>query len=181
MTASAVTAGAAAASYFGGRLLSERENVAAAVKSLRLPPPATPAPALPAGVDLRIPGLSPFMTPNPGFYRVDTAIVLPQIPPKSWQLRIHGMVSRELTLSFDDLLKRPLIESYITLTASRIPSAARTSATRSWLGASLGALLREAGSRPAPTSCTARPPTASHPARRCRQRWTAGTRCWPSA
>ena len=58
-----------------------------------------------AGADLRIPGLGPFLTPNASFYRVDTAIVLPQIPPKSWQLRIHGMVSRELTLSFDDLLK----------------------------------------------------------------------------
>ena len=145
MTASAVAAGAAAASYFGGRLLSERENVAAAVKSLRLPPPATAAPALPAGVDLRIPGLSPFVTANPGFYRVDTAIVLPQIPPKSWQLRIHGMVSRELTLSFDDLLKRPLIESYITLTCVSNPVGGPYIGNARWLGASLGALLREAG------------------------------------
>ncbi len=145
MTVSAVAAGAAAASYFGGRLLSERENVAAAVRSLRLPPPATPAPALPSGVDLRIPGLSPFVTPNSRFYRVDTAIVLPQIPPKSWQLRIHGMVSRELTLSFEDLLKRPLIESYITLTCVSNPVGGPYIGNARWLGASLGALLREAG------------------------------------
>ncbi|HEX7993116.1 MAG TPA: oxidoreductase, partial [Streptosporangiaceae bacterium] len=100
ITGGVVAAGAAAVSYFGGRMLSERQSVAAAVRSLHLPPPTKPASALPAGVDLRIPGLGPFLTPNASFYRVDTAIVLPQIPPKSWQLRIHGMVSRELTLSF---------------------------------------------------------------------------------
>ena len=141
----AVAAGAAAASYFGGRLLSERENVAAAVKSLRLPAPATPAPGLPSGVDLRIPGLSPYVTSNAAFYRVDTAIVLPQIPPKTWQLRIHGMVSRELTLSFEELLKRPLIETYITLTCVSNPVGGPYIGNARWLGASLGALLREAG------------------------------------
>jgi len=145
MTVSAVAAGAAAVSYFGGRLLSERENVAAAVNALRLPRPATPAPALSSGVDLRIPGLGSFVTPNASFYRVDTAIVLPQIPPKSWQLRIHGMVSREMTLSFDDLMKRPLIESYITLTCVSNPVGGPYIGNARWLGASIGALLREAG------------------------------------
>ncbi len=145
ITGSVVAAGAAAVSYYGGRLLTERESVAAAVRSLHLPPPASPAPALPSGVNLRIPGLSPFVTPNPNFYRVDTAIVLPQIPPKSWHLRIHGMVSRELTLSFDDLLKRPLLEAYITLTCVSNPVGGPYIGNARWLGASLGALLREAG------------------------------------
>jgi DMSO/TMAO reductase YedYZ molybdopterin-dependent catalytic subunit len=145
ITGSVVAAGAAAVSYFAGRQLSERENVAEAVRSLHLPSPTTPAPALPAGVDLRIPGLGPFLTSNARFYRVDTAIVLPQIPPKSWQLRIHGMVSRELTLSFHDLLKRPLIESYITLTCVSNPVGGPYVGNARWLGASLGALLREAG------------------------------------
>jgi DMSO/TMAO reductase YedYZ molybdopterin-dependent catalytic subunit len=96
-------------------------------------------------VDLRIPGLSTFISPNATFYRVDTAIVLPQIPPKSWHLRIHGMVSRELTLSFDQLLRRPLIESYITLTCVSNPVGGPYIGNARWLGASLGALLREAG------------------------------------
>ena len=96
-------------------------------------------------MDLRIPGLSSFISPNATFYRVDTAIVLPQIPPKSWHLRIHGMVSRELTLSFDELLKRPLIESYVTLTCVSNPVGGPYIGNARWLGASLGALLREAG------------------------------------
>jgi len=32
---------------------------------------------------------------------------LPQVDPASWQLRIHGMVEREITISFDELIKRP--------------------------------------------------------------------------
>jgi DMSO/TMAO reductase YedYZ molybdopterin-dependent catalytic subunit len=147
MTLGAVATGVAAVSYVGGRLLTERANVSAAVNSLRLPAPATPAPALPVGADLATPGLSRFVTANPAFYRVDTAIVLPQIPPSSWQLRIHGMVRRELTISFDQLLRRPLTEAYITLTCVSNPVGGPYIGNARWLGASLGALLREAGIR----------------------------------
>ena len=55
------------------------------------------------------------------------------------------MVSRELTLSFDDLLKRPLIEDYITLMCVSNPVGGPYIGNARWLGASLGALLREAG------------------------------------
>ncbi len=145
MTMSATTAGGAAVAYLGGRLLSERSDVTLAERSLKLPKPAVPAPPLPPGADLRIPGLSSFITPNASFYRVDTAIVLPQIPPASWHLRIHGMVSRELTLSFDDLIRRPLIEDYITLTCVSNPVEGPYVGNARWLGASLRSLLRQAG------------------------------------
>jgi DMSO/TMAO reductase YedYZ molybdopterin-dependent catalytic subunit len=143
----AVAAGGAAVSYFGGRLLAESAAVTAAEQSMRLPVPVRPARALPAGTDLRIPGLTPFLTSNAAFYRVDTAIVLPQIPPSSWQLRVHGMVRRELTLTFDQLIRRPLIEDYITLCCVSNPVAGPYISNARWLGASLGALLREAGIR----------------------------------
>jgi len=142
---SAASAGAAAAAYAGGRLLTERASVASARRSLRLPAPAVPAPALPPGSDLHIPGLAPFITPDATFYRVDTAIVLPQIPPSSWRLRIHGMVRRELALTFADLIRRPLIEDYITLTCVSNPVGGPYIGNALWLGASLRALLREAG------------------------------------
>jgi DMSO/TMAO reductase YedYZ molybdopterin-dependent catalytic subunit len=141
----ATAAGASAVAYLGGRLLSERANVTAAERALRLPPAARPAPPVPTGSDLRIPGLSSFITPNSAFYRVDTAIVLPQIPPSSWRLRIHGMVSRELTLTFDELIRHPLIEAYITLCCVSNPVAGPYIGNARWLGASLGALLRQAG------------------------------------
>ena len=55
----------------------------------------------PAGVNLPVPGISPFITPNGQFYRVDTALIVPQVDPTGWQLRIHGMVTRPITISFD--------------------------------------------------------------------------------
>jgi DMSO/TMAO reductase YedYZ molybdopterin-dependent catalytic subunit len=145
MKASATTAGLAGVAYLGGRLLGERASVTQAEKSLRLPKPAFAAPPLPAGVDFKIPGLSSFVTPSSAFYRVDTAIVLPQIPPSSWHLRIHGLVRRELTLTFEDLIKRPLLEDYITLACVSNPVAGPYVGNAKWLGASLRSLLREAG------------------------------------
>ena len=145
LAAGAATAGIAAGAGLAGRLLTERSSVASAQKSLRIPKPAVTTQALPPGVDLHIPGLSPFITPNGKFYRVDTALVLPQVDPSSWQLRIHGMVDREITLTFDQLIKRPLIEDYITLCCVSNPVDGSYIGNAKWLGASLAGLLRQAG------------------------------------
>jgi len=145
LAAGAATAGVAAGAGLAGRLLTERSSVAIAQKSLRIPRPAITTQALPPVVDLHIPGLAPFVTPNASFYRVDTALVLPQVDPSSWQLRIHGMVSREITLTFDQLIKRPLIEDYITLCCVSNPVDGPYIGNAKWLGASLAALLRQAG------------------------------------
>jgi DMSO/TMAO reductase YedYZ molybdopterin-dependent catalytic subunit len=145
LAAGAATAAIGAGAGLAGRLLTERGSVARAQKSLRIPKPAVTTQALPPGVDLNIPGLAPFVTPNAKFYRVDTALVLPQVDPSSWQLRIHGMVNREITLSFDQLIKRPLIEDYITLCCVSNPVDGPYIGNAKWLGASLAALLREAG------------------------------------
>jgi DMSO/TMAO reductase YedYZ molybdopterin-dependent catalytic subunit len=147
LVAGGVAAGTAAVTYLGGRLLGESSAVTQAQKNLRVPAPAHPAPPLPAGSDLHIPGLSSFITPNSSFYRVDTAIVLPEIAPTTWQLRIHGMVAREITLTFDDLIRRPLTAEYITLTCVSNPVAGPYVGNALWLGASLASLLRQAGVR----------------------------------
>jgi DMSO/TMAO reductase YedYZ molybdopterin-dependent catalytic subunit len=114
---------------------------------VRLPPPVQRAPALPAGADLHIPGLSPFVTPTGSFYRVDTALVLPEVSPSNWQLRIHGMVAHEMTLSYHDLLKLPLLEDWITLCCVSNPVGGPYIGNARWLGASLARLLRAAGIR----------------------------------
>ena len=119
--------------------------MASAQRSLRIPKPAGVTPTLPSGVNFDVPGLSPFVTSNNSFYRVDTALVLPQVDPSSWQLRIHGMVDREITLTFDELLKRPLIEDYVTLCCVSNPVGGPYIGNAKWLGASLAAVLREAG------------------------------------
>ncbi len=147
LAAGAATAGIAAGAGLAGRLLTEQSSVASAQRSVRIPKPAVTTQTLPAGVDLDIPGLAPFVTSNASFYRVDTALVLPQVDPSSWQLRIHGMVNREITLTFEELLKRPLIEDYITLCCVSNPVGGPYIGNAKWLGASLAAVLREAGIR----------------------------------
>jgi DMSO/TMAO reductase YedYZ molybdopterin-dependent catalytic subunit len=141
---SGAAAGGAAVAAFAGRELNARQSVTQARAALRLPAPAEPAPPLPAGTDLHIPGLSSFITPNSTFYRVDTAIVLPEVDPQKWQLHIHGMVDREVTISFAELLRKPLIEHYVTLTCVSNPVAGPYIGNAKWLGASLASIIREA-------------------------------------
>ncbi len=139
-----IAAVAAAAGTVGGRELITRRDVSQARAAVRLPRPAVPAPPLPAGSDLNIPGLSSFITPSDSFYRVDTALLVPQVDPSTWQLRIHGMVRREVTITFAELLKRPLIEDYVTLTCVSDPVGGPYVGNAKWLGASLAALIRQA-------------------------------------
>ena len=128
-----------------GQALLSRFNVTAARSAIRLPGPAVTGSRPPAGAQLHVPGISPFTTPNGSFYRVDTALSLPQVPPETWHLRVHGMVERELDITFDQLLKRPLTEADITLACVSNQVGGPYVGNARWLGASLAALLREAG------------------------------------
>ena len=136
---------AAAAGEYIGREAATRQNVSAARSAIRFPAPAVKAPPLPAGINPKVAGLSSFITPNGQFYRVDTALVLPEVSPTGWTLRIHGMVRREVTITFDQLLRRPLIEDYITLCCVSNPVSGPYIGNAKWLGASLASLVREAG------------------------------------
>jgi DMSO/TMAO reductase YedYZ molybdopterin-dependent catalytic subunit len=144
LVASGLALGATAATAFAGRELNARQSVTQARATIRLPKPAEPAPPLPAGVDLKIPHLSSFVTSNSSFYRVDTAIVLPEVNPTTWKLRIHGMVDREVSITFDQLLRRPLIEHYITMTCVSDPVSGPYIGNARWLGTSLADLIRSA-------------------------------------
>ena len=144
LVAAGTSVAAAGIGYVGGRSLATRKNVSLAQASMRFPKASEPVPPLPAGVNLPVPGISPFITPNGQFYRVDTALLVPQVDPSNWTLRIHGMVAREITITFDQLLRRPLIEDYLTLCCVSNPVAGPYIGNAKWLGASLAALLREA-------------------------------------
>jgi DMSO/TMAO reductase YedYZ molybdopterin-dependent catalytic subunit len=145
LTLAAGTAAVAAAGGLAGQALLGRFSVDRLRAAIRLPAPATPAPAVPAGAQLRASGITPFFTSNAGFYRVDTELVLPQIPPDEWTLRVHGMVDRPLELTFGELLRRPLTEVDITLACVSNQVGGPLAGNARWLGASLAALLRQAG------------------------------------
>ncbi len=133
-----------------GRLLQRRYDVGGERAALALPSIADrrPAAVLPPNADLDVDGLSSFVTPNADFYRIDTALVVPQVSKDGWRLRIHGMVERELELTFDDLLARDQIEAYVTLACVSNPVGGPYVGNALWQGVRLADIFAEAGVDP---------------------------------
>jgi len=147
LVACGVTSVAAAAAGVGGELLiSKRFRVNPSV--VKLTPPVVKPRPLPKDTTLNIPGLSPFYTPNAEFYRVDTSLIVPQVSPASWQLRIHGMVDNPMTITFDELMKLPMIEHDVTLTCVSEAVGGGYIGNARWQGTLLAPLLRKAGIQP---------------------------------
>lgn len=72
--------------------------------------------AIPAGADLGVPGLTPYIVPNTDFYRIDTAIVVPHIDANDWKLKVTGMVDREVEIDWKTLQGKQMQEALVTLT-----------------------------------------------------------------
>jgi DMSO/TMAO reductase YedYZ molybdopterin-dependent catalytic subunit len=90
-------------------------------------------------------GLSPWITPNDDFYRIDTALVVPRVDPADWTMRIDGMVDRPLSLMLDDLLSRDLVDAAVTLNCVSNEVGGHLVGNAVWTGVPLTALLDEAG------------------------------------
>lgn len=131
-----------------GRLADRRFNVAADRGALALPSPARSLDAIPPGTSFDVEGITPFLTPNDDFYRIDTALTVPQLSVAEYSLSIGGMVERPMTLSFDDILSRTLVESDITLTCVSNEVGGKLVGNTRWLGIRLDELLDEAGIDP---------------------------------
>ncbi|GAA1789885.1 molybdopterin-dependent oxidoreductase [Agromyces lapidis] len=121
----------------GGRALSAVRD------AIRLPAPATTA-SVPSGAELGIDGLAPVITPNAEFYRIDTALAVPLVDPAEWRLRIHGMVEREVELTWDELLALPLDESVTTLACVSNEVGGSLIGNAVWLGHPIRELLARA-------------------------------------
>ena len=161
VTAAVVVGVGAAASAYVGRLLGSRSVVEAARSGLSLVATAetTVPTSVPAAVTFSAadyPGLSSLFTPNETFYRIDTALQVPQVDPASWRLRFTGMVDNPYELTFDELLAMPLVEQAITLScvSNRVGGGLVGNAT--WLGVPLTDLLDEAGVQPGATQVVGR-------------------------
>jgi DMSO/TMAO reductase YedYZ molybdopterin-dependent catalytic subunit len=143
------TAAVAAVSAVGGQILTSRRfNASASRAAVKLAAPATKTPVLPKAGELHIPGLSSFYTPNADFYRVDTALVIPQVTTQQWSLRVHGMVGTELNISFHDLLRMPMIERDITIMCVSDTVGGNYIGNARWQGVLLSDVLRAARLKP---------------------------------
>lgn len=104
-------------------------------------------PAPPRDADFAKLGTPTFLTPNDAFYRIDTALSVPQVPVEDWRLRIHGMVDREVELTYDDVRRRGLEERRLTLCCVSNQVGGELISTATFTGVDLGDLLRDAGVR----------------------------------
>ena len=142
-TGAAAAAGVLAA-IAGTALQAGARTVTAVRQALRLPAPAVAAPAVPAGAQLDLTGMTPVVTPNASFYRIDTALVVPQVDPSDWSLRIHGLVENEVEIGWDELLALPLEESWTTLACVSNPVGGDLIGNAKWLGYPIRRLLERA-------------------------------------
>jgi DMSO/TMAO reductase YedYZ molybdopterin-dependent catalytic subunit len=120
-------------------------SVRSRIRDIAFPAPASAAEPLPAGLEERFAGITPFRVTNDDFYRVDTRLDTPIVDIDDWTLTIDGDVDRELSFTFDELLEMPLIERDITLTCVSNSVGGEYVGGARWIGVRLTDLLEQAG------------------------------------
>ncbi len=138
--------GAGALTGVVGVVLSRaRSSVAGDRDAFALPAVDVPAPPIPPTVQPKGVALPTFVTSNDDFYRIDTALTVPQLSRADWQLKIHGMVDREVTYRFEDLDRFEVVEKVVTLTCVSNPVGGDLISNASWTGYRVRDLLADAG------------------------------------
>ncbi len=129
----------------GRAMLRSKAEAQRASLDLPIPVEAMPNPGPEHDFDLE--GVTPVVVGNATFYRIDTALVTPAVDPDEWTLRIHGMVDREVELSYVDIQQMPQIERYATLSCVSNEVGGRLVGNALWTGVLLKDLLDMAGVR----------------------------------
>ena len=154
VAAAAVLVGGAGA--WGGRRLAARKRIDEIRRAIRIPRPARRAPPAPAGAALDIAGLTPLYVPNRDFYRIDTALIVPQVNPDNWSLEVKGMVDRPFTLTYAELIAMPHLEADVTLSCVSNEVGGGLVGNARWQGVPLADLLERAGVRSGATQVLGR-------------------------
>ena len=128
---------------------SSREQGVERVRSaLSLPRPVKKALPVPAGAAVDVKGMTPPVTPNDDFYRIDTALTPPTVDVTNWSLSISGKVDNPFTLTYADLMAMPQIQKRVTLACVSNPVGGDLVGNALWQGVPLTALLDRAGVQP---------------------------------
>jgi DMSO/TMAO reductase YedYZ molybdopterin-dependent catalytic subunit len=142
-----VAVGSIVLGVVGRNLLTSRSGGAA--EGAELPTAEAALPEVPAGASLDVAGITPIVVPNDDFYRIDTALVTPRVNAEDWTLRIHGLVDREVTITYDDLQGMPLFEQYVTIACVSNKVGDDLVGNALWTGVDLRDVLDMAGVQPA--------------------------------
>ncbi|HEX9044497.1 MAG TPA: molybdopterin-dependent oxidoreductase, partial [Candidatus Limnocylindrales bacterium] len=156
LIASAGTLGGAVVAGAIGRSVTDSEHFEGVVTSTKLPLALHPVSPLDAGQSLSVPGITPLVVPADAFYRIDTALLVPQVEVDHWQLRVTGMVERPLTFTYDQLLAMPLYEQYVTIACVSNRVGGHLVGNALWTGVRLKDVLAEAGVKPGATQIVGR-------------------------
>ena len=131
-----------------GQSLGQGARQAAQSRStVRLPKAAKPL-VIPDGAQLPVKGITPYIMPNVDFYRIDTALVVPQLDATGWSLKVHGMVDQEVTISWAALLTKPMQDSLVTLMCVSNEVGGNLTGNAVWTGWPVRELLKMAGPKP---------------------------------
>jgi DMSO/TMAO reductase YedYZ molybdopterin-dependent catalytic subunit len=132
-----------------GRLLATQiRRLAAGRDEVVLPAAAQPVATPSLEADLMVPNLTPILVPNDDFYRIDTALVVPQVDITTWRLSVTGLIDNEYSIDYSELLDMPMVERYVTLSCVSNEVGGDLVGNARWLGAPLASILDRAGVRP---------------------------------
>jgi DMSO/TMAO reductase YedYZ molybdopterin-dependent catalytic subunit len=146
LTAAGSLALIAAGAAVLGRRLRRTDVVDRAREAVDLPAPASTIPAAGhPGTIPDIPGLSPYITRNRDFYRIDTALTIPQVDVASWKLELVGMVDNKVSYTYDQLLDMATFEEVVTMQCVSNEVGGNLVGNARWQGVPLKRLLDEAG------------------------------------
>ncbi len=147
----------AALAAAGGRFLADQaRRMLAGREDVVLPAAAETVAAPPGRASFQIQGLSPLVTPNAEFYRIDTALTVPRVDLTTWRLGFTGMVNRPFEVDFLELIDMPMVERHITIACVSNEVGGDLIGTAKWLGVPLPVLLERAGVQPGATQIVGR-------------------------
>jgi DMSO/TMAO reductase YedYZ molybdopterin-dependent catalytic subunit len=146
MAGGAITVVAVVAAALG-QVLGQLAGRALEARSAVRLPAAAPV-AIAPGAELHVRGVTPYVVPNEDFYRIDTALVVPQLETADWSLRVFGMVDHEVTIDWATLLSKPMQNSLVTLTCVSNEVGGNLTGNAIWTGWPVRELLKLAGPKP---------------------------------
>ncbi|MGZ3586574.1 MAG: molybdopterin-dependent oxidoreductase, partial [Candidatus Limnocylindrales bacterium] len=145
LIASAGTLGGVIVAGAVGRALLEGQHLGGVVSTSRLPAALQVVPPLTADQSLLRLGVTPLVVPSDQFYRIDTALLVPQVDVSNWHLEVKGMVDHPLTFTYDELLAMPLYEQYVTIACVSNRVGDKLVGNALWTGVRLKDVLARAG------------------------------------
>ena len=101
--------------------------------------------SLPSETMLDVRGISPVVTPNRDFYRIDTAFSIPRVDVENWELKITGLVESPYSLTYRELLDLATEEDYVTLCCVSNEVGGNLIGNAKWQGIPLADVLNRAG------------------------------------